>query len=148
MKAASKLLETVRRIMRGHELWDCELPKLYNFGREWQIICGEGQFDAASKNAAYSKRTGAALNFQIQGRAEQIVSFEFCVAWPSPHAADGWLLMFHHDPERARWPAHPERHIQFQAPADRTMPPFASWRIPFGEVTPERIVEYLVSQIG
>lgn len=106
--------------------------------------CGQGRFDPGQRNAAFSRRTGIGLNFQVQGEGQVISAFEFCTAWePS-----GWRLMFHLDPIRAAWPDHPKLHLQIEAPREvHEAPPFTGWRIPLAETAADRILEYLVSRI-
>ena len=128
-----------------HEHWDGERLRLFEPERGvWLIQCGEGRYDADRRNAAFSKRTGVALNFWIRGDGEIVEAFGFCIAWEGPE----WMLLFHRDPARADWPDHPEHHLQFAGPASLVeKPPFMDWRIPFGETGPERILEYIVHQI-
>jgi hypothetical protein len=67
------------------------------------------------------------------------------VAWP-PFETSFWQLMFHLDPERQAWPRHPLHHIQFTCGAG--LPPFSSWRLPFGEAQPERLLEFIAAHLN
>ena len=93
---------------------------------------------------SWRSATGVALNFRIQGAAEAVAEYEICAAWP-----DRWRLMFHLDPKQEVWPGHPRHHIQLASPNEQpSLPPFLPWRIPFGEVQPERLLEYLVTYVA
>lgn len=145
MPKAKDRLKAVRESMNCYEKWLSPIPKLslLNDGA-WQIFCGEGQFDPLFMNGARSKSTGVAMNFQITGVGEEVTHFEICVAWPDDYV---WLLMFHNDPKGESWPSHPCHHIQFRGPKGESAAPFISWRLPFAETDPARIIEYLVEQI-
>ena len=149
MKRDRSLLNNIRKAMGGYEHWqqDSAKPKLVQFRQQhWAIQCGDTRYDGTKKTAAVAKRSNqAALNFQIRGIAEEIISFEFSVGWLRQ---PGWLLMLHFDPEQESWPDHPSYHIQFEAGTDDgRLPPFVTWRIPLAEKSPERIHEFLVYHI-
>ena len=148
MKQPERLLALIREIMQGYEKWESHLPKLdeVRLGgmKRWRIYCGDGRYDDASRNAAFSRKTGVALNFQIGGTGDDIDRYEICVAWP-----DAWRLMFHLDPKQEAWPGHPRYHIQIEAPKDpANLPSFLAWRLPFAEAQPERLLEYLVTHVA
>ena len=146
MTFQAELLRGCREAMGNfHQRWTGTRLTLFEpTRRSWQLQCGEGRFDVRRRNAAYAKRSGVALNFEIRGSEDLVAGYSFCVAW----VAAGWTLMFHRDPARAAWPAHPEHHLQVDGPEASTQrPPFVDWRIPFGETKPERLLEYIASRI-
>ncbi|HYO51186.1 hypothetical protein [Archangium sp.] len=146
MKYAQQLLQGIRKRVGSHEHWEGKPPHLNQLPQQqWRIYCGEGRFEPSKRNALYSLATGIALNFQIRGKGESITDFEMCVAWP-PFEASFWQLMFHLDPERQAWPRHPLHHIQFTCGAG--LPPFSSWRLPFGETQPERLLEFIAAHLS
>jgi hypothetical protein len=160
MKPEQKLYKEVRHWLH-HQLWDNaqllrptkvmdEKPlrpnKQYPAERlceKWRLACGEGRYKETARNAAFSRSTGVALNFQIVGLDEHIERFEICLIWPC-----GWRLMYHNDPKQAAWPHHPESHIQFQPSPEKTPVPFAEWRLPFAETDPLRILEYVHTHLS
>jgi hypothetical protein len=127
-----------------HRHWRGEAVRPFDLREAWTVACGQGRYDPDRGNAAYAKRSGVALNFRIRGQGETVTEFEFCAAWPD----SGWQLMFHHDPERAAWPRHPERHLQLGWPTAAVgAAPFRDWRLPLGEHDPLRLLEYLVEHV-
>lgn len=145
MKYAQQLLQDIRKQVGSHEHWKGKPPHLERlFKQQWRIFCGEGRFDPSKNNALYALGSSVALNFQIKGQAEAITDFEMCVAWP-PFDTPFWQLMFHLDPEREAWPHHPLQHIQFTC--GHGVPPFANWRLPFGELQPERLLEFIAAHL-
>lgn len=129
------------------EGWYKNRPELFRDRRDkrWRVYCGDGRFDTLKKNALFSKSNQVALNFQVVGAEEVAANYEFSLTWP-----DGWQLMYHWDKVSASWPLHPEHHVQFEAPKGAIVtnpPPFVHWRLPSNENQPERILEYLITQL-
>jgi hypothetical protein len=67
--------------MGGFDHWSGSLPREVRLNGGWLVQCGTGRFKAEDCNAAFSLRTGAALNYRIAGVDQNDTSFEFCVAW-------------------------------------------------------------------
>ncbi|HSN98383.1 MAG TPA: hypothetical protein VLS89_08795 [Candidatus Nanopelagicales bacterium] len=145
MSAGNDVLKRIRAFWGGYERWEGEPLKLEAPARKrWRVYCGEGRFDPAKMNGARHQTTGVVVNFQINGAEDRIQDFELCVVWLEP----SWSLMFHLDPKRERWPEHPLHHIQFQPPQlCMGIPPFAAWRVPFGESDPVRLLEFIVHRL-
>ena len=159
MNKATELVERIRQLLGGFEVWSggTVKPQLLK-DKRWRVYCGDGQFDPRERNAAYARKNPhIALNFQINGREEEILAFEICVAWIVPGSSEttpprpdmlSWTLMFHLDPERESWPTHPKHHIQFAAGSNPGAPPFTGWRLPFGDTDPVHLIEYLVARVA
>ncbi len=145
MSFEADLLQRVRAVWGGYDRWALESPKKHSPLRpKFRIYCGEGRFDPGKMNGSRHQATGVMLNFQITGSRDRIDAFEICAAWIDA----GWSLMFHLDPAREQWPEHPRYHVQFQPPRLCTgNPPFSAWRVPFNEVDPVRLLEFLVRQL-
>ena len=128
------VLERCRVLMGDfYRFWTGEPVRLFQPGKDaWAVQCGRGRFDPTTGNAARSRRTDIAINFQISGDREAATAFEFCVAWPT-----GWQLLFHHDPDRENWPDHPRFHLQVDSPPEPpSLPHFLGGASPWASRSP------------
>jgi len=145
MSRAQELLRRIQKCLGGYQVArpGSAMPRSRDLGGGChRLFCGNPREQSPGGNGFVFRNTGYALAFELfaEERDEG-----FCYRSFSIHlmnVGEG-TLMFHKSPEAARWPEHPEAHIQFDAPEQTVRSaPFLGWRIPLGEIDPVKCVEY------
>jgi len=111
-----------------------------------RFFCGSPRVQGTPSRGFVFKKTGRILIFELF--AEEV---DGGLQWKSFAIHLSGIgearIMFHKDPDAARWPEHPETHIQFDAPQEVVRAaPFLAWRLPLGEIDPIRCIEYAVAR--
>lgn len=141
MSKAQELLRQIRTSLRGYRLAEpgSSMPRRADLGRgRHRFFCGGPGF--------VFKNTGYALTFEVfaEEHAEGFHYRSFSIHLLNVGEV---TIMFHKDPDAAKWPDHPETHIQFEAPDDAVRAaPFLDWRIPLGQIGPMECIEYAVAR--
>ena len=141
MSKAREFLQQIQQRLKGFELAEAGSSMA-----NWKDL-GKGKHRFFCDNPGFVfKNTGYTLTFEVfaQERAGGFHYRSWAVHLLNVGEA---ILMFHKAPDTARWPDHPEAHIQFEAPDEAVRAaPFLAWRIPLGEIDPIRCIEYAVAR--
>jgi hypothetical protein len=149
MSNASALLQQIRTCLGGYERAkpDSALPQWVDMGEgTHRFYCGNPRDKSQGREGLTFKQTGYTLTFEVYAEetAQGWHYRSFSVHLINVGEAS---ILFHKDPENARWPDHPETHVQFEAPAESVQAvPFLSWRLPLGEIDPIQCLEYATAR--